>query len=337
MSYYSISFRYTNSFFIMGQIILFLFISSNLKMICIYIICLCVNILFLKYNISLKMFDKNSLNDRFIKYLTTGNKYWIKYAVWILMGQYNSLIKLEYNMSKILNILQIIAVSGFHIGILNFIIKKCLSLLRVNHIKFISIIILSIYSVAINAPIPISRAIIFLISKSMLDSKKVKNSKNISCCVSILAVLFLFKESIEKIQFILTVLASSIVFLTIECCDNIANKNIKKILQFFLIYIGISIYSSYINGFISITGMFTYILMTPIFIFIYSTSVVLIPFKNLLNQEYFLLEQTIHFVFKITYNLKISFISNNLLFIYYIIFIICILFMERKIFLLKMK
>ncbi|MCP4337230.1 MAG: ComEC/Rec2 family competence protein [Mycoplasma sp.] len=282
---------------------------------------------------TISLLDKDySLTSKIRDFFSNGSESTRKIMPLLYLNDVFWIDKTIQNQLKSLSIIHLFVVSGFHLSLFFICLKKLLSLMRIPYSKHISLIPLAFYVYIVNFSTPSIRSFI-MIALSTLPIKKF--NKLDGSGISMILISIFFPRSVISMSFIFSFAATcTICFITSFKLEN-------KIQEFFLINIFVYIISLpliiHINNWFSIFGIFYNILFTPIVSIFYILGILFLPFSNieihLCNLLIFLFE----IISKTTIIINVNFLSLNIAFIYYIIFIICILFMEQKITLYRMR
>nr|WP_168380681.1 ComEC/Rec2 family competence protein [Mycoplasma todarodis] len=263
-------------------------------------------------------------------YIHTGNPTWKSIAPLLLLGEKTKLTKEVFSISKRLSILHLFVISGFHIGIVYKVVLFIFEKLKMPYCDLFSLMPIIVYVFLLNWSLPALRALIFIVlTVGFGHFKKIRIFKfDVIGIVGMLLVSF-NPFLIESISFQLTFIAT----LTIMYLNTLDIKS--KSVKYFIINFGVFLATlpivASMNGWISLWGVFYSIALTPLISLIYVLSLLLIPFKSLLSNLYYILLLTLKVFNKTVIIIKTNFFSTTLTYNYYIIFTICILFMEKRV------
>lgn len=277
------------------------------------------NLISTKYNFY------NLVND----YFQNGKIYYLKIIPLLFTGYKSHDNQIIVELTKKLGIVHLFVISGFHIGIIKLIIN--FTMIKTPFIikEFIFNIVVLIYLILLNFPISALRAFLFLnlltINKKFLNSYFHKTQ-----ILTILALFFIALNPfyIYSLSFLLSFTITFFILLTLEV------KIKKKWVQKFLILIIANLVSLpimlFINKSYNIFTIFNSFIFSPFISIFYVLTLILFWEKNLMN---FLAKYFYDFLFLwsiFQYFVKITINDIEIIFLYYIIFILCILFMAMK-------
>ncbi|NQZ29540.1 MAG: ComEC/Rec2 family competence protein [Mycoplasmatales bacterium] len=286
--------------------------------------------------LSIITFNKSFFNLAHL-YVKTGPQIWRSVAPLLLLGEHTKDTKELFELTKELSVVHLFVISGFHIGIIYKIILWVFKKLHIYYFELFSLLPLILYVFLLNWTIPAIRALLF-ISVMTFKGKisKISHRTNLDVLGVVGILLMIWNPYIDSsISFHLTFLAS----ITIIYLNSIHFKN--GFIKYFSINVGVFLVTLpiiiSINGWVSIWGIFYSMALTPLISGIYILTIVLLPFKWALYYPYIVLIFIMEIFGETVIKVKSQFFSPTLIYNYYIIFIICILFMEKRISLLTMR
>ncbi len=285
--------------------------------------------------LSINSYDKSFFNKS-RRYIEHGSLIWRKIAPMLLLGERPEEAKDIYNISKRLAILHLFVISGFHIGIIYKFICVIFKRLKIPQFDLFGLFPIILYVFILNWTIPATRALLFIIIVA-LAKRTSKIHLSSMDCLGIVGMFLIVMNPfiIDSFSYQITFIATT----TIIYLNYFKIKN--KLKKYLLIHVGVFISTfpiiGSLNGGVSIFGIFYSIAITPLISFVYVASILLLPFKVLLNPIYLLLLWTLNILNETVIIIKFNSFSRTFIYNYYIIFVICILFMEKKTFLLTLK
>ena len=268
---------------------------------------------------SIKLINhSNSINTKFFNFINDSNsKNYSNYTNLLLLGKKTENNKEIYNLLIELNILHLFVISGFHISLFFFILKKIFIKFKLSDeiSSYISFLPILIYLFILNFPISSTRAF-FYILLVIINKNFLRNRFSSIELLSFLAVIFLFYNPyiVYSFSYIFTFLAS---FLILLVNRSNWNKKYKLITLPLFVYLGTLPISMKLNNFISILGFFWGLIFAPIIAIFYVTSLFLFPFKNIMINIYFVLDKIIHFFEEINILIPITNINISIIITYY--------------------
>lgn len=258
-----------------------------------------------------------SLSTKLYSFINDSNKKYSDYTNLLLLGKKTINNKEIYKSLIQLNIIHLFVISGLHISLFFIIFKALLKLIKINnkYSTLISFIPLLIYLFFLNFPIASTRAFIFTILLS-LNKNVFKNKFASFDLLSLTSILFLFYNPyyVYSFSYIFTFLATSLILLVNR--SNWSKKTKIFILPFF-IYFGTLPITIKLNNFISPLGIIWEIILAPIILIVYSITLFLFPFKDIMINIYLSLELILLFFKKLNFLIEIKNINHNLLVLYY--------------------
>ena len=203
----------------------------------------------------------------------------------LFIGEKTAETKEIFNVALNMNIVHLFVISGFHISLFQVMFKKLLQLIKVPeyYASWISLVPIIIYIYLLNFPLSALRAtllsVLSVINKNIFKSR----FRNIHILSLIMTGMFLANPNIiYSISFILTFLATYVVLL-------INSFEFKKE-RYKYISIIVFAYSSnvtivaYLNHFFTLFGILYGVLLGPVFVVVYTLTLILFPFKWLLDK-----------------------------------------------------
>ncbi|VEU79371.1 ComEC/Rec2-related protein [Metamycoplasma cloacale] len=193
-----------------------------------------------------------------------------------------------YNKIKELNIAHLFVISGFHIGILYFILSKLLNKLKIKYITEIIIFVcLLMYLYFLNFSISSLRAFLFIYLLKINNGifKKKFNSIDILCFTAFILIA-LNCYVIFDLSFILSFSITFMILIHLQLIKGIKNLILKQVVFILLTYLTSLLLSITIFNQISVLGLFNQLVFTPILILTYC----LIPiflYSKFLSEAYF--------------------------------------------------
>ncbi|MDK2819742.1 MAG: ComEC/Rec2 family competence protein [Mycoplasmataceae bacterium] len=265
-----------------------------------------------------KMNNKTSIRSKILNYISTGPDYYVKYISLILIGKKNDSNAELYERVKIISILHLFVISGFHINLLIFILLKFFKKMKISHnyASLISFIIIGIYLYILNFPISSVRSFLFLIFIFLNNYFNKNKLSRINILTIIMLSMFLINPFII---FSLSFILSFSISFSILLISNVRWRKYKPIIISSCAYLASIILSININGWFNIFGFFNSIIFSPIIVLNYIVSILGFPFKSLLNNYYIFIDSIIN-IFYVN-SLVVNLTINNLFIdIYYLFF-----------------
>ncbi|MCK5807317.1 MAG: ComEC/Rec2 family competence protein, partial [Mycoplasmataceae bacterium] len=220
-------------------------------------------------------------------YILSGPSNYQKIAPLVIMGYKTSGTHDIYNTAIQLSIVHLFVISGFHISFFYLMIEKLMKFTKIH--KFFGgwfpLIILFVYLFLMNFPLSASRAFflhLFLyINKIFLK----KRFKSLDILAFTMAMMFVWRPyTVTSLSFIFTFLAT-IVIMIVNTFE-FKNDFRKYIAISLIVYLSTIPISIYINGYFAPLGYLMGLVFTPILIFLYPLSIVLLPLKGVLDFIY---------------------------------------------------
>lgn len=265
-----------------------------------------------------KINNKISIRSRILNYISTGPDYYIKYISLILIGKKNDLNAELYERVKVISILHLFVISGFHINLLISILTKCFKKIKINYnySHLISFIIIGIYLYILNFPISSLRSFLFSIFIFLNNILSKNKLSKINILTIIMLSMFLANPFIVfSISFIFSFLISFSILLI----SNVKWKKHKSMLIILFAYLASIILSIKINGWFNIFGFFNSIIFSPLIVLNYIVSIIGLPFKSVLNNYYIFIDNIINIFYANSFVVNFT-ISNLFMDIYYLFF-----------------
>ncbi|WP_373436396.1 MAG0480 family ComEC-like protein [Metamycoplasma equirhinis] len=236
---------------------------------------------------NVKIFDIFPTKNFSLNILIKKTKIAKKYLQLILLNYYDKYYE-SFDYLRKLNIFHYFTISGFHFGLLYFILNLLTKKIRSNIKHIIIFLILLIYLVILNFQISASRAFLFIlityINKKWLNKKF--NNLSILTMVMIINLIFSF-----NIVFNYSFIFSYLITITILISINLFNFIKRYSLQYFCVtlvtYLSALFLSMNIASEINLLGFIYQIFFLPIASFTYMFSI-LFFWTNHLNYWYFL-------------------------------------------------
>ena len=299
------------------------------------------------YNEKLNFFSKNIFNKFYVDSFQIHGKsispyFWIrnfvfdsqsiytKYTSLILLGIKNADNQYIYNITKELGITHLFVISGFHIGIIYFILRKLFNFFKIN-IKYgalIIIFILLFYLYLLNFPISATRAFFFLsmvvINKHFWKSRFTKID-----ILSFISILFILYNPfvIFSLSFLMSFLAMFLILFILKL--NIKSSFTQMILITIILYFAMLPITINLNKYFSLFGAIFSLILTPIISVYYVITMFFFPFRDLMYYVFLSLEFILKSFSQINILIYVRNISFVTMFSYYIIYIICILYAQN--------
>lgn len=262
----------------------------------------------------------NSFRISFLDWLMDGPETYKKYVSLMLMGIKNSLNRDVYNLAIRTNIVHLFVISGFHISIFYLVITKIFKLMKMKEIigVIFSIFIILFYLYLLNFPLSATRAFLLILCYSI--NKYLFNNKFSSLQVLFFVMMLMFVSSPRKVgslSFILTFIAT----FTIMMVNEIKWKTkIKKWSAFiFFTYLSTLPIIISINNFIAPLGIVWATILAPLFSFIYTLTLFLFPFKDLMNLVYSSFDLILNTINKLNFIIDVYFIKQSTVVYIYLI------------------
>lgn len=250
-----------------------------------------------------------------------------KYISLMFLGIKNSINNDIYQLAIKTNIVHLFVISGFHISIFYLVFTKIFKWFKLKEIYSVifSLIIILFYLYLLNFPLSASRAFLLLLFYSV--NKLLLSNKFSSLQVLSLVMILMFlvrPRSVTSLSFILTFLAT----FTIMIINEINWKTkLKKYVAFVLItYLSTLPIIISINEFIAPFGIIWATTLAPLFSLMYTITLFLFPFKDLMNFIYSAFDQILNFINKLNICIDVHWIKQTwIIYIYFLpfIFLIC--------------
>ncbi|MGL4343231.1 MAG: MAG0480 family ComEC-like protein [Metamycoplasmataceae bacterium] len=259
--------------------------------------------------------NKKNWWENISSFFIRGPTFYIKYVPLLLLGIKNENTNLVYEKTKDLGIVHLIVISGFHINFIIIFITKFLKFLKIKdrESNFIALIIILFYLLIIKFPIPALRAYLFSLA-IFLNKNLFKNKIDNLTFLTLISTLFMLINPF--IIFNISFIFSFIISFTIIFMNKITRNKIFKLIIIFMISSPIIIH---LNQKINYLSLFYSIFFSPIIIFSYMINFLFFPFKELLNNYYYFLDELINIVNKIPSTINIK-INQNTIDYYFITF-----------------
>ncbi|MCK5807025.1 MAG: ComEC/Rec2 family competence protein [Mycoplasmataceae bacterium] len=203
----------------------------------------------------------------------------------LFIGEKTSQTKAIFNVALKMNIVHLFVISGFHISLFQMMFKKILELMKVpeKYASWISLVPIVVYIYLLNFPLSALRAtllsVLSVINKNVFKSR----FRNIHILSVILIGMFIANPNIVySISFILTFLATYVVLLINSF--EFKNERYKYIAIAVFAYSSNVAIVAYLNHFFTLFGIVYGILLGPVFVVVYAMTLVLFPFKWLLDK-----------------------------------------------------
>lgn len=274
----------------------------------------------------------HNLKNNFINWLEQGSDLYKRYISLFLLGIKNDLNEDVYKMSIETSVVHLFVISGFHMMIFNFIFTNIFKLLRIKRSisQMLSLLLLFVYLYFLGFPLAASRAFIILVFyfvNTHIFNNRFSKMAILNTTMILLALIN--PRGISSLSFILTFMAnySIVIFNYI----NFKNKKYKLVLFPIFIYLCTLPVIVYINKFISPLGLLWSIILAPVFSIVYTLSIFLFPFKDLMEIIY----GSFDFIFTKIYSLNViinfEYISLNIcLYIYLSLSLIILIITYQK-------
>ncbi|WKX02543.1 ComEC/Rec2 family competence protein [Candidatus Mycoplasma mahonii] len=227
------------------------------------------------------------IRTKSLSFLTIGPSEYTKVAPLVMLGVKTNAAKDIYQMSIRLSVVHLFVISGFHISFLYLLVGKILKIMKIDKYTnpWMPLFMILIYLFLINFPLSASRAFILILLLN-INKKLLKNRfTSMEILAIVICLMFLYKPySIKSLSFIYTFLATG----TVLYINSFKFKSdLMKYLSISIIVYFITVpISIYINHFFAPLGILMGIIFTPIMMMVYTLSIFLFPFKDVMNQVY---------------------------------------------------
>lgn len=284
----------------------------------------------------------NDIRDSIYSFITNSSGDYKKVTPLLLIGLKTKESKEIYQTAIRMNIVHLFVISGFHISLFFVITTKLLNLMKIKESisMWIALVPVIIYLFILNFPISATRAVLLVIC--MVINKNLLNKRfdSIQILSFVMSVMFISSpRSIYSLSFIFTFIATYVVIM-INYIKFESNTN-KYIVMSIMAFCSNLVIVLYQNHFFSIFGLFYGSLLSPVFVLIYSLTLFLFPFKEIMGY----IDYVFVLILKIFENTNIVidlprfsiqwvFLSYGIILSSLIIWLVWNLFMEKKGFLL---
>lgn len=257
----------------------------------------------------------NSIRSIFANYLESGPVHYSKYTALILIGDLNNNAGgIEDKLSEIAA-LHLFVISGFHLVLLNKILIKFFSIMKIKHefSNCFSLLILTFYLYLLNAQLSSLRAMIVLVLSyynKLFFSNKIHKLNLLS--ISALMIMFNNLFTIMSFSFIFSYIVNYVIYLS----NNTKFKR-KKLLSSVFAYLSSLGVVIFINGNFSLLGFLNNLILTPIMPIFYILSILFFWAKNMMDKIYIVLDVLINSFHELNINIYIS-INPVIIKMYYV-------------------
>ena len=261
-----------------------------------------------------------------LKLFSETNDEYRKIVSLLFFGEKNKLNKDFYSLTSSMNISYLFVISGFHIYLFHFLIKKIFFFLKPLNKDIISFSLALLYIMILGFPISALRAFIMLYIFVFNNYLKViKLSKLEIMAISLTIIVLIYPYSIFSYSLPLTFISTFVIL-------NIYSLEIKGYKKFlitpFIMFLFMLPFIIIFNGKINLISPFYSLIVTPLFVIFYLISFIFLPFKPFVN---FLCKWFIFYIDKLSYiNLQWE-ISSEIAWIFfspYILFLISFIIYE---------
>lgn len=271
---------------------------------------------------------KYFLRRNIMEYFNNDLPYYSRYVPLIFLGIRN--LKNQVIVNKITNIsiIHLFTISGFHINILVFLIKKILSFFKIKN-RYINLLFLSplfFYLYLMNFSIAASRAVIFsilsCINKSFLNNKIHK--------LNLLSIItFLFFVFNPYIVFSYSFIFSFVLSYSILIINSSLNNKNKK-MKIFLIALFFSyLINIKLNEEINLTSFISVIIFTPLISFSYILTLLFFWLKPIIDNYYLLIDIIVNFFQYLVLKINVAFSNELIIMLYFISFLSILIFIKK--------
>ncbi|NQZ66007.1 MAG: ComEC/Rec2 family competence protein [Mycoplasmatales bacterium] len=237
------------------------------------------------YHPTIKLLEKStSIDSKIHNFVLNGGENYRKITPLVLLGMKTDDSKMIYHLSIEMNVVHLFVISGFHISLFFIITNKIFKKMKIKEklSGWLSILPIYVYLIILNFPLSASRATL-LVTFSVINKSFFKSKFNSLELLGLtMGVMFAINpRSIYSLSFILTFMATFVILGVNNFKFN--NRTWK---YFFLIispYFSNLIIIMYINHYFAIFGIIYGIILTPVFMFVYIFTLLMFPFKTLVE------------------------------------------------------
>ena len=220
-------------------------------------------------------------------FIISGPSNYKKIAPLVIMGFKTNDTRGIYNTAIELSIVHLFVISGFHISFIYLLMEKGLKLLKIHKYVggWLPLTILVIYLFLMNFPLSAMRALtlhLLLYANKKLFKERFTALEILS--LTMMIIFFWKPYAVTSLSFIFTFLATAVILIinTFE----FKNEFRKYLAISFIVYISTLPISILINGYVAPLGFINGLVFTPVLIIMYPLSIILLPFKDVLDYIY---------------------------------------------------
>lgn len=283
------------------------------------------------YKGEVKLFnDGRDIRMFLSKFLNNGRELYKKYAPLLLIGEKGNESKEVYKIALEMNVVHLFVISGFHLSLLNKLTNKIFKVIKIKDKtgEAISLVVVLFYIYLLNSSISSLRAFLLLLFNyiNKYYFKKKYSGLNVLNSVTI-TMMVIAPWSITSLSFIYTFIATYVVIFM----NSFKYKTELRKWTFVCIaaYLSTILISMLSNKHFSIFSLFFGIGLSPVFIVFYVLTLVLFPFKDLLNYMYLAFDFILHSFNQVNIRLPINFLSNEIVYYIYLISVSSIIITKK--------
>ena len=225
--------------------------------------------------------QSNDLRNQAMNFLTNGPSNYLKIAPLILLGQRTLETKEVYDLALNLSVLHLFVISGFHISLFYFLFKKLLTFCKVkeSYAALFALLPIFFYLFLLNFPLSASRATCLVFCSYVNKFWFKKYFSSLTLFAFVLGVFFVWKPfALTSLSFIFTFMATFFILLINGL--KIKNKSLKYLLVFVGAYFANFLILLYLNQWFSAWGIFYSLFLSPLFVLMYLSSLLLFSFQK---------------------------------------------------------
>lgn len=269
------------------------------------------------------------LNNVIKNYLLDSPEYYLKIIPLLLIGYKNKESLEVFTLGQNLSIIHLFVISGFHIGIIKILINFLTWKMKKIFNEIVFILLVIFYLFILNFPISTIRAFLFItlnsINKYFLNNRFSK----IKILLFIAFIFLAFNPYIfYSLSFIFTFVITFFILLSLEIKNQ--NKIYHKILTIFIINLASLPLILFLNNQYNLMTIFNTLIFSPIISCFYIFSILFFWWKDWMNFLSWIIYELFLFLSDFQFFIKNIYIEIEIIYLYYIILLICILFMVMK-------
>lgn len=270
------------------------------------------NVKFQILNLKINEWKSYDLRYFFFNYLSQKHVY-KNYVIPIIFGysaeDKNDLFK---NLNDI-GVIHLVVISGFHFSLIYLSIAKITK--KIDNSKIIAFSLIFIYFLFVKKSPSVYRSILMIFFGFVFEKfQKFKkwNNNYLKIYSAFLFVILINKYYVLKLGFWFSFVVVIFIYLINDFLKSFILSDIwKKVITFFLIWIISQILIIIFNKNNSLLSMLSLIIMAPVIEVLIISSLILMPFKFLLNYLYLGFEEIVNLISKVSVLAKIEFIYQS--------------------------